>query len=214
MEKRKASSKGFRSTYRSSFAVSFALFVFLFVPATVRAQDDMPPDAAPPPLKQLSKTEKELLAAAHEVKERTKLSLELMDSRVKIAEQYLPQEQYEMVFRELGGFHALINDALEYLTSSDSDKKKVLNNFKRFEIGLRAFTLRLELIRREMPPQREYYIRMLLREMREARAKAVEPLFGDIGIEQTAQPPQLSYFCFIFSYSHPPLRRLPSVVTT
>jgi len=134
--------------------------------------------------------EKERLATAHEVKERTKLSLELMDARVKIAEQYLPQEQYEMVFRELGGFHALVLDALEFLSDSDSDKKKVLDNFKRFEIGLRTFTLRLELIRREMPPQREYYVRLLLREMREARAKAVEPLFGDIGIKPNTQPQQ------------------------
>jgi hypothetical protein len=111
-----------------------------------------------------------------------------MDARVKIAEQYVPQEQYEMVFRELGGFHALVLDALEFLSDSDSDKKKVLDNFKRFEIGLRTFTVRLELIRREMPPQREYYVRLLLREMREARAKAVEPLFGDIGIKQNTQP--------------------------
>jgi hypothetical protein len=103
---------------------------------------------------------------------------------VKIAEQYLPQERLEMVFRELGGFHALVDDALSYLASSDSDKKKVLDNFKRFELGLRTFTLRLELIRREMPPQREYYLRLLLREMREARAKAVEPLFGDIGMAE------------------------------
>jgi hypothetical protein len=103
-----------------------------------------------------------------------------METRVKSAEQYLVQEQMEPVFSELGRFHALILDALDYLESSDSNKKKQLDNFKRFELGLRAFTHRLELIRREMPPQREYYVRLLLREMRDARAKAVEPLFGEI----------------------------------
>jgi hypothetical protein len=190
MEKQRDRSLGIRRANSFLFAVPFALFLLVLAPIAICGQGDIPPDAAPPPLKQLSKTEKDQLAAAHEVKERTKLSLELMDSRVKVAEQYVPQEQYEMVFRELGGFHALIIDALEYLTNSDSDKKKVLNNFKRFEIGLRTFTLRLELIRREMPPQREYYIRMLLREMRDARAKAVEPLFGDIGIKQSGLPPQ------------------------
>ena len=168
--------------------VPYALFAIFSFQILAHAQDEIPPDAAPPPLKQLSKTEKDQLATAREVKERTKLSLELMEARVKVAEQYLPQEQFEMVFRELGGFHALIIDALEYLSGSDSDKKKVLDNFKRFEIGIRGFTLRLELIRREMPPQREYYVRLLLREMREARARAVEPLFGDIGIKQTSRP--------------------------
>ena len=152
--------------------------------AAVPAQELIPSDAAPPPLKLLSKSEKDQLSSAKDVKDRTKTSLELMDARVKIAEQYLPQERLEMVFRELGGFHALVDDALAYLTTSDSNKKKVLDNFKRFELGLRAFNLRLELIRREMPPQREYYLRLLLREMREARARAVEPLFGDIGISE------------------------------
>jgi hypothetical protein len=156
--------------------------IALFSASGLSAQDVIPPDAAPPPLKLLSKSEKEQLASARDVKERTKLSLELMDGRVKVAEQYVPQERLEMVFRELGGFHALVDDALAYLSTSESTKKKTLDNFKRFELGLRTFTHRLELIRREMPPQREYYLRLLLREMREARAKAVEPLFGEIGI--------------------------------
>jgi hypothetical protein len=170
--------------------VPAALFLLCFSAFAGYAQDEIPPDAAPPPLKQLSKDERSQLALEREVKNRTKLSLELMNSRVTVAEKYVPQEQYEMVFRELGGFHALVDDALEYLTAAESDKKKVLDNFKRFELGLRSFTHRLELIRREMPPQREYYIRILLREMRDARARAVEPLFGDIGIKPSGGPQQ------------------------
>ena len=191
MQKQKAKAFCFSIADRSNFPHAIAALCFVLLISTASfSQDEIPPDAAPPPLKQLSKSEKDRLATAHEVKERTKLSLELMDARVKIAEQYVPQEQYEMVFRELGGFHALVLDALEFLSDSDSDKKKVLDNFKRFEIGLRTYTVRLELIRREMPPQREYYVRLLLREMREARAKAVEPLFGDIGIKPNTQPQQ------------------------
>ena len=185
MAKRKAKAG---SNLRRWSAPALALFILCLCPAAVFAQDQIPPDAAPPPLKQISKAEKEQLAGEQEVKGRTKLSLELMNARVTIAEKYVPQEQYEMVFRELGGFHALVDDALEFLAGAESDKKKVLDNFKRFEIGLRTFTHRLELIRREMPPQREYYIRMLLREMREARAKAVEPLFGNVGIKPSGEP--------------------------
>jgi hypothetical protein len=191
MQKQRANTLCFSFADGHIFPQAFFALCFVLALSTLNfGQDDIPPDAAPPPLKQLSKSEKDRLATAHEVKERTKLSLELMDARVKVAEQYLPQEQYEMVFRELGGFHALVLDALEYLADSESDKKKVLDNFKRFEMGLRTYTLRLELIRREMPPQREYYVRLLLREMRDARAKAVEPLFGDIGIKQNSQPQQ------------------------
>ena len=174
----------------SSLVFIAALLLIGGCPGVLTAQDQIPPDAAPPPLRQLSKNEKDQLTSEREVKGRTKLSLELMETRVSIAERYMPQEQYEMVFRELGGFHALVEDALEFLAASDTDKKKALDNFKRFEIGLRKFTPRIELIRREMPPQREYYLRMLLREMREARARAVEPLFGDVGIKPSGDPDQ------------------------
>lgn len=172
----------------------FALFVCLYLTLSLMVfgqealdTDYIPPNAAPPPIKQLSKEEKAKLGLAKDVKDRTKLTLEMMETRVKTAELYLPQEQLEMVFRELGGFHALVLDALVYLEATDANKKRQLDNFKRFEIGLRGFTHRLELIRREMPPQREYYVRMLLREMRDARAKAVEPLFGDIKRAGTLQ---------------------------
>jgi hypothetical protein len=185
MRKQKASNNALYLMRRYFFAVPFALSVLCFSPILASAQDEIPPDASPPPLRQLSKSEKDQLATAREVKERTKLSLMLMDARVKNAEQYLPQERFEMIFRELGGFHALVDDALAYLSTAESDKGKVLDNFKRFELGLRAFTPRLEMIRRDMPPQREYYIRILLREMRDARARAVEPLFGEIGIRTT-----------------------------
>jgi len=146
---------------------------------------EIPPDAAPPPLKLLSKLEREQLQKVTKVQDRVKLALEMMDTRVTIAEKYIPQEQFEMVFRELGGFHALLDDTLNFLQSSDTNQKRVVDNFKRFEIGLRRISPRLELIRREMSPQREYYLRMLLREVREARAKAVEPLFGNIGERQS-----------------------------
>ncbi|MEK7855704.1 MAG: hypothetical protein AAB288_06415, partial [Acidobacteriota bacterium] len=56
---------------------------------------------------------------------------------------------------------------------------KVLNNFKRLEIGLRQFRPRLELIRRGIPSEYEPYLRSLIQYVRDARAKAVEPLFGD-----------------------------------
>jgi hypothetical protein len=55
----------------------------------------------------------------------------------------------------------------------------VLANLKRFEIGLRKFTPRLELIRREVPLTHEFYVRSLLKQLREARTKATEPLFGE-----------------------------------
>ena len=167
----------------------FVWLCFLSFSTASAAQESIPPDAAPPPLKVLTKAEKEQLAEAKDVKERTKLTLELMGARIKVAEGYLPQDHYEQVFTELGGFHALVVDVLEYLSKSSADKNKVLDNFKRFELGLRALTPRVELIHRQMPPAREYYLRILLRELRDARTKAIEPLFGDVVTKRSDPQP-------------------------
>ncbi len=102
-----------------------------------------------------------------------------MDARLAKAETFNNQRQYTQMFDELGGFHALVDDTLNYLHSHDTDSGKVLNNFKRLEMSLRQFAPRLELIRRDLPLRYELYVRKLIIYVREARSKAVEPLFDN-----------------------------------
>ena len=83
------------------------------------------------------------------------------------------------MFDELGGFHALVDKTLDFLDHNDTGGGKVLNNFKRMEMSLRAFLPRLELIRRDLPEKYEFYVRDLAKYVRKARARAIEPLFGD-----------------------------------
>ena len=144
------------------------------------AQDD-PDDleVAPPPLKILSADEKAKLAAESEVKRRTKLALDLMEVRLKQAEAFDAKQNFDQMFVELGAFQGLMDDMLEFLYKSDKDSKRVLNNFKKFEIGLRMFTPRLELVRSHLPVRYERYVRNLVKNLRAARAKAIEPLFDD-----------------------------------
>lgn len=137
-------------------------------------------DTAPPPLKIISKTERDQLdMAKRDVKKRTQTALELMSARLKEAELQIAQEQLDQMYKELGGFHGLMDDMMAFLEASDRDSGKVLSNFKRFEIGLRQFRPRLELIRRDIPSNYEPYVRNLIMYVRDARSKAVEPLFGD-----------------------------------
>jgi hypothetical protein len=136
-------------------------------------------DVAPPPLKVLSQSEKSRLSGETEVKRRTKLGLELMEVRLKQAETFHAAENFDQMFVELGAFHGLMDNMLEFLDKSDRDSRKVIYNFKRFEIGLRTFTPRLELMRRVLPIRYERYVRSLIKNLRNARAKAIEPLFDD-----------------------------------
>ena len=136
-------------------------------------------EIAPPPLRLITEDERKKLEAENNIKRRTKLGLELMDARLKQAETFDTAEDHDRMFVELGGFHGLMDNMLDFLNKSDKDDGKVLNNFKRFEIGLRGFTPRLELIRRDLPIKYEQYVRILIRNLRTARTKAIEPLFDD-----------------------------------
>ena len=153
-------------------------FVLLLLCRINSAQDDLPSDA-PPPLKILTRAEKSRLAAETDIKRRTILSIELMEAKLLKAESLAAAEDYPAMFTELGGFHALVDNTIDFLTKNNNNSNKVLNNYKRVELTLRKYLTRLELIRRELPAKYESYVRKLVKYIREARTKAVEPLFDD-----------------------------------
>lgn len=153
-----------------------AVFAFLAIGAGAQIETD---DPAPPPLKFVTKADLARLEAVSDVKKRTQTALDLMSERLKMAETLGAQDQLDEMYKELGGFHGIMDNTLAFLDSSDKSRGKVLNNYKKFEMGLRQFRPRLELIRRDIPTRYEAYVRNLILYLREARAKAVEPLFSD-----------------------------------
>lgn len=159
------------------FMIALAFSIFHFSFSTVLAQDDL--ELAPPPIMTVTKDERAKLASITDVKARTKLVLELMDMHLMAAEQLNTNADFDGVFRELGGFQGLLEDSLDYLDKQNSNSNKVLDNFKRMEIGLRGFTPRIEVIHRDLPFRYEDYVRRLLHYVRDARSRAVDPLFSD-----------------------------------
>jgi hypothetical protein len=164
---------------KTIFFCFLLLTCYLAGAAPAAAQEEMPANAAPPPVKYLSKDEKTVLDGEKDLKKRTKLAIDLMELRLKKAEQLSTEESFNQMFSELGGFHALMDLTLIYVKQNNLGNGKSFEAFKRFEIALRSFTPRIETIRRELPESYEYYVRGLLRNVRETRAKAVEPLFGE-----------------------------------
>lgn len=148
---------------------------------------EFPADAEPPPLKVITKEEREQLYLETKVKNRTKLALELMDVRLQNAEGLFAEKKYSEMFKELGRFHALVDNALAFLVRNDRGKGKILNDYKRLEIGLRAYLPRLELIRRELPSNFEFYVRILIKSVRDARSDAVDPFFGNTVLPQKTE---------------------------
>ena len=146
-------------------------------------EDDFDPNAAPPPVKAMSNSERSQLEAEHDLKDRTKLALALMSSRLSKAEELNAKSDFGAMYDELGGFHALMDDTLDFL-SHTAKRDKTLDTLKRFEMTLRTFAPRLGLIRRDLPSEYDHYVRSLIRYLRDARSKAIEPLFGDSVVPQ------------------------------
>lgn len=167
----------FASHSRAAFFCCLFLICFVLTASSVFAQDNL--NEVPPPLKVLSKEEKSALEGQRDVKKRTILTLDLMDARLVKAESFKTKEEYRQMFEALGGFHALMDNTLDYLKRNNTGSGKVLNNFKRIEISLRKNINRLELIRRDLPPEYDPYVKRLVKYVREGRSKAVEPLFGE-----------------------------------
>lgn len=154
-----------------------------FAQAESPIQDDMPTDAAPPPLKIISPDERKVLDAETGIKKRTQLSLEMMEARLMKAEEFTSQDNYKKSLDNLGGYQAILENTLTYLEKNDNNNKAD-SRFKQFEIFLRKQVPRLETLRRTMPYKFGYYVLKLMKVVRETRAKAVEPLFADSVVPQ------------------------------
>ena len=160
----------------------FSLFAFNLSLLSVFGQAD-PLDQAPPPLRTVSKEEKTQLSDLVDVKNHTRLALDLMNGRLVQAEHLNSATDFDGMFKELGGFHGLLDNTFEFLGKQNSNNGKVLDNYKRLELGLRAFTPRLETIRRDLPPRYEDYVHKLIVYVRDSRSKAVEPMFGNTVVQ-------------------------------
>jgi hypothetical protein len=175
-------SKNFTNFQFTKFPIHLVLLLFFSAvfSFTANAQENTTiTDIVPPPLALISKGETEQLNAEADMKKRTELALELMAHRLKKAETFSNEKKYQESLDELGGFQAIMRDALKYLQRSNTGNKKVLSNFKRFEINLRGFVPRLELVRRVMPQKFGFHVVQLMKSVRKARSNAVEPLFDD-----------------------------------
>jgi hypothetical protein len=161
-----------------------AMLVVMVLSLSVRAQTETL-EFAPPPMRILPKDEKERLDKSKDAGSRTKLALNLMEGRLVEAEAHNGRQNFDHMFRELGHFQALMDDSLEYLNRNNTGKGKFLDNFKRFEIGLRKFLPRIEAVRRELPLRYEDYVRTLMIRIRDARTKATEPFFDDTVIRRS-----------------------------
>jgi hypothetical protein len=182
-----------RSIKSQKYLIRFLYLTLLFfalftLPTFAQVEEEIPADVVPPPIKIISKDEKTSLESqGSNIKKRTKLSLELMDLRIEKAEKSNSANDFTQSLEQLAGFNAILDNTLSFLLKTDSGRSD--RSFINFEIYLRKQIPRLETIRREMPHKYGFHVGRIMRAVREARAKAVEPIFDDTVIPTAKNKP-------------------------
>jgi len=156
--------------------LAFSLFTINCSLIAVSAQED---DAAPPPVKVITKEDRTKLDAVADLKVRTKLAVDMLKLKVDTVEKLDAKEDFDGVFSELGRFRGLLDYTIGFLQKQDAKQNKTLDNYKRLELFLRSAAPRLEVIRRDLPLRYDEYVREFQIYIRDARRKVIEPLFGD-----------------------------------
>lgn len=166
-------------------AAQLLLLAFVFLPA-VRAQESEPkptpqptPLTAPPPFKMIVKEERAALdASADDPKKRLKMTIEFADGHLLNAEQHTSRENYEAASTEVGMYQALIENALQFLSTFKRDSNKTRDLYKRLELALRADGPRLTAMRRTTPLEFAVWIKKVEDFARDGRTEALNSFYG------------------------------------
>ena len=159
------------------------LLLFVCVPA-VCAQDTQPspqptPLTAPPPFKTILKEERvQLELHTKDASKRLKRTIEYAFSHLTLAEQHTAQANYDAAATEVGMYHALIENALEFLSTFKRDSNKTRDLYKRLELALRAHGPRLTAMRRTTPLEFAVWIKKVEDFAREGRTEALNSFYG------------------------------------
>lgn len=162
-----------------------ALLLLACVPA-VCAQEEQPkpspqptPLTAPPPFKMIVKEERsQMEAMSKDPQKRLKLTIEFADEHLTRAEQHTARGDYEAASAEVGMYHALVENALEFLSTFKRDTNKTRDLYKRLEMSLRADGPRLTAMRRITPLEFAVWIKQVEDFARDGRTEALNSFYG------------------------------------
>jgi hypothetical protein len=178
-------------------AAHLLVLAFLFLPA-VQAQEPQQeakptphptPLTAPPPFKMIVREERSALdSATRDPQKRLKLTIEFAGGHLLAAEQHTARANYEAASTEVGMYHALIENALLFLSTFKRDSNKTRDLYKRLELALRADGPRLTAMRRSTPLEFAVWIKKVEDFAREGRTEALNSFYGHTVVREPPKP--------------------------
>lgn len=172
-------------TLRRIVFPALLLLPLLLCVSAVDAQEAQPPATpqptpltAPPPFKLIIKEERAQLEQTRDSGKRLKLTIELAGAHLTLAEHHTTHEDYEAASAEVGKYHALIENSLQFLSTFKRDSNKTRDLYKRLELALRADGPRLTAMRRVTPLEFAVWIKQVEDFARDGRTEALNSFYG------------------------------------
>jgi len=129
-------------------------------------------------MKALSREERTELESIKDEKSRVKRTLAFMSARLQHAEEIATKQKYDSALSDLGGYLALLEDVLDFLSTMDHNSKKARDLYKQIELALRADAPRLTVIRRDTPFEYAVRVKEVEDRAREGRTEALNSFYG------------------------------------
>ena len=176
-----------------TFLVHLLFFAFVCLPA-ICAQDPQPqptPLTAPPPFKMIVKEERDEIEQTTDSQKRLRITIEYATAHLGRAEDHTARENYEAASAEVGMYHALIENALAFLSTFKRDSNKTRDLYKRLELALRAHGPRLTSMRRTTPLEFAVWIKQVEDFARDGRTEALNSFYGHTVVrDKTSEKPK------------------------
>lgn len=178
------------TTRRLLLSAQLLLLGLVSVPA-VYGQEPQPqptPLTAPPPFKMIVKQERTEIESTNDSKKRLKLIIQFAGDHLERAEQHTSRQNYEAASAEVGMYHALIENALQFLSTFKRDSNKTRDLYKRLELSLRADGPRLTAMRRVTPLDFAVWIKHVEDFARDGRTEALNSFYGHTVVRESKRP--------------------------
>ena len=166
------------------FPATLMLLALVCVPAVCAQDEPLKPQpqptplTAPPPFKTITKEERAQIEQTNDSGKRLKLTIELARVHLTNAEQHTEREAYEAASSEVGMYHALIENMLQFLSTFKRDSNKTRDLYKRLELALRSDGPRLTAMRRITPLEFAVWIKKVEDFARDGRTEALNSFYG------------------------------------
>jgi hypothetical protein len=171
---------------RFTLPAHLLLLVFVYVPV-VYAQDPQPqptPLTAPPPFKTIVKEERDQIELTKDSGKRLRMTMDFADVHLTRAEQQTEQTNFDAAAAEVGMYHALIENALVFLSTFKRDSNKTRDLYKKMEMALRSQGPRLTAMRRTTPLEFAVWIKQVEDFAREGRTEALNSFYGHTVVKE------------------------------